>query len=142
MKDYSSAIKYYEELFHNGASEGANNLAILYHDKTKDFKNAERWYKEAMKKENIKSLKGIVSLYYEQKDYVKVSAYLINLITFPNFTKEKVLNRLKNHYKFDDETIKKVMNYNLQCLDFLEDIQVDYYYNPETTSTEAEYHNN
>ena len=37
---------------------------------------------------------------------------MINLIAYPNFTKEEVINRLKNHYKFDNETIKK--GYELQ----------------------------
>jgi hypothetical protein len=62
----------------------------------------------------MESLKGIASLYYNEKDYIRTAAYLINLITFPNFTKEKIINRLKNHYKFDDETIKK--GYELQLV--------------------------
>jgi uncharacterized protein len=37
---------------------------------------------------------------------------MINLIAYPSFTKEEVINRLKNYYKFDNETIKK--GYKLQ----------------------------
>lgn len=112
IKNYETSVKYYKKSFELGNKDSAYNLALLYQDILKDNKNSEVWYKKGIERESIPSLKGIISLYYEKRDYIKTSAYMINLIAYPNFTKDEVIDRLQNHYKFDNETIKK--GYELQ----------------------------
>jgi len=112
IKNYETSIKYYKKSFELGNKNSAYNLALLYEDILKDDKNSEIWYKKGIEKKNLSSLKGIISLYYKNNEYIKTSAYMINIITYPNFTKEEVINRLKNYYKLDNETIKK--GYELQ----------------------------
>lgn len=112
IKNYETSVRYYKKSFELGNKDSAYNLALLYKNILKNYVNSEIWYKKGIERESLASLKGIISLYYEKKDYIKTSAYMINLIEYQNFTKEEVLNRLKNHYKFDNETIKK--GYELQ----------------------------
>ena len=57
-------------------------------------------------------MKNIALLYIEKKDNIKASAYLLTLIEYPDYTKEEVLNYLRNDLKIDNETIKK--GYELQ----------------------------
>lgn len=50
--------------------------------------------------------------FYDLKDNVKASAYLLNLIAYKEFEKEETLKFLKEKWKLSNETIKK--GYELQ----------------------------
>ncbi|MGB5917835.1 hypothetical protein, partial [Arcobacter sp.] len=80
--------------------------------KLKDYPNAIKYYKLAIKRESIEATKSIATLYNELGDNIKASAYLLTLIEYPNYTKEEVINYLRNDLKIDNETIKK--GYELQ----------------------------
>ncbi|AXX86547.1 tetratricopeptide repeat protein [Malaciobacter marinus] len=114
LKDYDNAIKYYKESFNlKYKEETINNLSLLYKKNLKDYKNAAIWYKKGIKRESIYSIKGMANLYHNNlKDDVKASAYLLNLIAYKEFEKEKTLKYLKEKWKLSNETIKK--GYELQ----------------------------
>ena len=114
LKDYNNAKKWYDIAISQNVIDAYFNVALLYDTIIKDKKKAIEYYILAIERESssISSLKNIALLYIEIKDNIKASAYLLTLIEYPNYTKEEVLNYLKNDLKIDDETIKK--GYELQ----------------------------
>ena len=111
-KNYNSAIKYYKKAFLLGKTKSAHNLGLLYEEVLKDNQNAVKWYKKAIERENLDSLKNLGLIYHNNlKDDVKASAYYIALID-EKYSKDEVLNLLKNKWKLSNETIKK--GYELQ----------------------------
>ena len=111
IRDYNNAIKYFKKSFELNRVDSATNLGNIYQD-LKDYKNSEIWYKKGIEKKSISSLKNIGLLYHNDlKDNIKACAYYIALIDV-KYSKERVLNVLKNKWKLSDETIKK--GYELQ----------------------------
>ena len=73
----------------------------------KKYKKAEHWYKEAIKKKNLKALQGFAIMNYEYfKDNIKAVKYMIALAN-KKYPKEKILRFFKIKWKLDEETIKK-----------------------------------
>ncbi|WP_404319729.1 tetratricopeptide repeat protein [Malaciobacter canalis] len=111
-KDYNMAIKFYEKAFLLGKTKSAHNLGLIYEEALKDNQNAVKWYKKAIERENINSIKNLGLLYHENlKNDVKASAYYITLID-KRYSKEEVLNLLKNKWKIPNDIIQK--GYELQ----------------------------
>lgn len=110
---YEKAVQYYKQSFEqtkDGLS--ANNLGFIFSKKLNNYKEAEKWYKEAIKLNNYQSYNSISSLYHKNlKDDIKASAYSIAVIN-TKYTKSSVLNVLQKDWKIPNETIKK--GYELQ----------------------------
>lgn len=105
-KQYTEAIKYYQQAYKAKDLEAAYNLASLYAD-LKKYTDAEKWYKKAIERKSIDAIKNLGRLYhFKLKDDVKAAEYFIALID-NKYPKDKVLGYLKNNWKLSDETIKK-----------------------------------
>jgi uncharacterized protein len=112
IKDYDNSIKYYKKAYENNSNEAANGLGLLYETILHDYNNAEIWYKKAIKRKSLSAIKNIGLLYHENlNDDVKASAYYIALID-EKYSKDEVLNLLRNKWNLSNETIKK--GYELQ----------------------------
>ncbi|RXJ95105.1 hypothetical protein CRV00_04945 [Malaciobacter molluscorum] len=109
LANYNEAVKWYLK---SNSVDSLSNLGLLYIQKLKNYSNAIKYYKLAIQRESIEATKSIATLYNELGDNIKASAYLLTLIEYPNYTKEEVLNYLRNDLKIDNETIKK--GYELQ----------------------------
>ncbi|RXJ67617.1 hypothetical protein CRV08_09615 [Halarcobacter ebronensis] len=110
---YNEAAKYYIQSFEktkDGLS--ANNLGYLYSTKIKDYKEAEKWYKEAIQHDYKEAYQNIANFYFDRlNDKIKASAYAIALIN-TIYTEDSVIRLLKNDMKIPNETIQK--GYELQ----------------------------
>ncbi|RXJ93354.1 hypothetical protein CRV00_11265 [Malaciobacter molluscorum] len=112
IKDYDNAIKYYKKAYENNSNEAANGLGFLFETILHEYKKAEVWYKKGIERGELGAVKNIGLLYHENlKDDLKASANYITLID-KRYSKEEVLNLLKNKWKIPKETIKK--GYELQ----------------------------
>ncbi len=78
----------------------------------KDYINAEKWYKIAIKNNDYEAYKNLSTLYNEQfNDNLRASAYAIAVIN-TKYSKSSVLRVLKEEMNISNETIKK--GYKLQ----------------------------
>ncbi|WP_419767542.1 hypothetical protein [Arcobacter sp.] len=112
IQDYKNSIKYYTQAYLAGDKKAAEGLALLYEINLNDYKKAENWYKKAIKRKSLSAIKNIGLLYHENlNDDVKASAYYIALID-EKYSKDEVLNLLRNKWNLSNETIKK--GYELQ----------------------------
>jgi len=110
--NYNEAITYYKKIVEKTKDIMAiSNIGASYFE-LKDYDNAEKWYKKAIKEGNLESYQNIATFYHKgmNKD-IKASAYAIALIN-TKYTKGSVLKLLKEEWKIPNETIKK--GYELQ----------------------------
>ena len=118
-QDYKQAIKEYEIAYtKTNSGMAANNLGYLYSIKLKNYEEAEKWYKKAIKLDYLNAYQGIASFYFEDlKDNIKASAYSIALIG-SKYRKGSVLRVLQKEMKIPNETIKKGYELQLNSPDF------------------------
>ncbi|AXX87529.1 tetratricopeptide repeat protein [Malaciobacter marinus] len=112
-KRYYEAIKYYKQSY-NKTKDGlsANNLGYLYSSKIKDYKEAEKWYKKAIRLNHQSTYQSFATFYHEDlKEDIKASAYSIALID-TKYTKSSVLKVLQDEWKIPNNIIQK--GYELQ----------------------------
>ncbi|RXJ68679.1 hypothetical protein CRV08_06645 [Halarcobacter ebronensis] len=110
---YEEAVQYYKQSFEQ-TKDGlaANNLGYLYSTKLNDYKEAEKWYKEAIKVNHHSSYSSFSTFYHEDlHDDIKASAYAIALID-TKYTKSSVLRLLQDEWQIPNNIIKK--GYELQ----------------------------
>lgn len=118
LKQYEDAIKYMKKSFQLGKNEAAYNLGLIYSKKLNDYKNAEIWFKKAIERKSLSAIKNIGLLYHESiKNDLKASAYYITLID-KRYSKEEVLNLLKNKWKIPNDIIQKGYELQLNSPDF------------------------
>ncbi len=107
VNDYLNVKKFYKESYYLGDKKAAFNLALIYQKDLNNLKEALIWYKKAIERESLKAIKNLSRLYHlELKDDIQAVEYFLPLIK-NRYTKEKVLNYLKNKWKLSDATIKK-----------------------------------
>ncbi len=116
--DYNESIVWFKKSFEKTKDNiSANALGYAYSD-IKKFKEAEKWYKEAIKLDNYEAYKNIAILYNKNlKDDIKAAAYSIAVIN-TKYRKGSVLKLLKETWKIPNETIKKGYELQLNSPDF------------------------
>jgi len=110
-QDYQKAIKWYKKAYEIGDIGGATNLGYLYNVTLKNTEEGIRWYKKAAKGGDGDAINNLSQVYYEKKDLVTATAYVLATINY-GFTKEESFDYLKNDWKIDEATLKKA--YQLQ----------------------------
>ena len=112
LHNNTKAIQWYKIADKRGHTIAAYNLALLYKNKLDNYKEAIQWYEVAINKGNLKAFNNLGYLYHTVlKDDANSAQYYLPLIGNA-YSKEKVLNFLKNKWHFSDATIQK--GYELQ----------------------------
>ena len=94
-----------------------SNIGASYFE-LKDYKNAEKWYKKAIKEGNLQTYQNIATFYHKAlQDNIKASAYAIAVIN-TKYTKTSVLKLLQKTWKIPKETIKKGYELQLNSSEF------------------------
>jgi hypothetical protein len=112
-KNFDDAISFYKKSFNETKNDmAANNLGLIYSLELKDFNNAEKWFKNAIKEGSELSYKNFSIFYHDNlKDNIKASAYAIAVID-TKYSKSSVLRLLKDDWKIPNDIIQK--GYELQ----------------------------
>lgn len=111
FKAYDNSIHWYEEAYKIGDVGGANNLGFLYEMVLKQPKQAIKWYIKAAKEGHADAIKNLGNVYHDQGSNIKGAAYIFAMANY-GYSKDEVLDFLKNDWKLDHETLKKA--YKLQ----------------------------
>lgn len=110
LLDYPNTIDWYDNVKNN--SDYANKLGLLYQEEIKDYEEAKKWYKKAIKKNNYDAVENLSKLYFHFfNEKVKGTAYLLSIIGI-KYTKDDTLKILQNKFNISMETIKE--GYELQ----------------------------
>ena len=133
LKDYPKAIEWYKKAYAMGNKDGARDLAIFYRKTLKDYPKAIEWYSKGVKEGYGKSINGLAYLYYDKKDYVKATAYILLTINYGYGDTQSTLKYLKDEWNVDDATI-------LKAYEFQKTIDVPKHYYNE--AFEKELHSN
>ncbi|WP_044419204.1 tetratricopeptide repeat protein [Halarcobacter anaerophilus] len=112
-KNFDDAISFYKKSFNETKNDmAANNLGLIYSLELKDFNNAEKWFKNAIKEGSELSYKNFSIFYHDDlKDNIKASAYAIAVID-TKYSKSSVLRLLKDDWQIPNDIIQK--GYELQ----------------------------
>ena len=111
LRDYDKAIEWYKKAYEMGNMGGANNLGYYYKRIKKDMPKAKEWYEKAAKSGYADSINNLGSLYHDLGDNVHAAAYILAMANY-GYSKEEVLDFLKNDWKLDRATLQKA--YELQ----------------------------
>lgn len=108
--DYPNAITWYDNVKNN--SDYSNKLGELYQKEILDYDEAIKWYKIAIKKNNLNAIENLSNLYFDGlNNQVKGTAYALSLIG-TKYTKLSVLDFLRTKWNISDQTI--IEGYSLQ----------------------------
>ena len=111
IRNYPKAIEWYEKAYAAGDIIAASNLGFLYENDLGKKEEGIHWYKKAASKGYSDAITNLGIVYHEQGNLVEATAYILASAAY-DYSKEEVLNALKNDWKIDRETLKKA--YDLQ----------------------------
>ena len=111
LHHYDDAIKWYKKAYELGDMGGANALGYLYKNNLGDTKQGIKWYSIAVKQGESEAIKNLGNVYHDLGDNIKAAAYIFAMANY-GYSREEVLDFLKNDWNLDRETLQKA--YELQ----------------------------
>ncbi|MGD9733909.1 MAG: tetratricopeptide repeat protein [Desulfamplus sp.] len=111
LHQYDNAIVYYKKAYEMGNFGGATSLGYLYDVILKNTEEGIKWYKKAAQGGDADAINNLGSVYYEQGDKIRGSAYIFAMVNY-GYSKQEVYDFLKNDWKIDEATLKQA--YQLQ----------------------------
>ena len=89
---------------------GANALGFLYDVNLKQTKKGIHWYEKAAKGGHAEAINNLGKVYHEQGDNIRAGAYILAMANY-GYSKEEVLDFLKNDWKLDHQTLQNAYEF-------------------------------